>query len=348
MLAYDQIQNVHLELTTRCNASCPMCARNVYGGVRNPNVPDAELSFDDIQKIFPRELVAKLKFLYVCGSFGDGIVARDTDVIFRYFREKNKNLLLQLHTNGSARSTNWWIELAKLGVRVRFAIDGMETTNEIYRRGTNWHLIMKNAASFINAGGHADWDFLIFKHNEHEVSAARALSEKMGFQNFYTKKTNRFVDPDSSIILEKFPVKDRFGKIEYYLEQPSKMNRCSGDASVVRTILDDKIEIACRSSQEKSIYVSAEGFVFPCCWTAFQIYSNRYPNLTAPVLKMLPEGLAELDAKSRPISEILKSSFFLNSLPESWNSESPPIWPRLAVCEKNCSKGKNLFDLQFQ
>ena len=42
--------------------------------------------------------------------------------------------------------------------------------------------------AFINAGGRARWDFLIFAHNEHQVDEAEALATKWGFKSFYQEK----------------------------------------------------------------------------------------------------------------------------------------------------------------
>jgi len=36
---YEQLRIVHLELTHRCNAACPMCARNIHGGAVSPDMP---------------------------------------------------------------------------------------------------------------------------------------------------------------------------------------------------------------------------------------------------------------------------------------------------------------------
>ena len=38
------IRSVHLEITTRCNAACPMCKRNLDGGKDIPNLAITELS----------------------------------------------------------------------------------------------------------------------------------------------------------------------------------------------------------------------------------------------------------------------------------------------------------------
>ena len=50
---------------------------------------------------------------------------------------------------------------------------------------------MTNVKSFIQAGGEAHWEFLVFKHNEHQVEEARNLAREMGFKEFYLKKRRR-------------------------------------------------------------------------------------------------------------------------------------------------------------
>ena len=58
---YDELRIVHLELTHRCNAACPMCARNIHGGAVNPDMPLSELSLDDVKAILLPELIGRLK-----------------------------------------------------------------------------------------------------------------------------------------------------------------------------------------------------------------------------------------------------------------------------------------------
>ena len=61
---YEDIRAVHLEITENCQASCPMCDRNVKGGRDNPNLGDKnglhELTVADVQKILPPEFVKQL------------------------------------------------------------------------------------------------------------------------------------------------------------------------------------------------------------------------------------------------------------------------------------------------
>ena len=44
---YEEIRTVHLEVTSKCNARCPMCLRTICGGKTNPQLPLVELSLAD-------------------------------------------------------------------------------------------------------------------------------------------------------------------------------------------------------------------------------------------------------------------------------------------------------------
>ena len=65
----------------------------------------------------------------------------------------------------------------------------MEDTHSMYRIGTDYNKIIQNATAFINAGGTAEWCFIKFKHNEHQVEEARSIAEQMGFSLFVEKNS---------------------------------------------------------------------------------------------------------------------------------------------------------------
>ena len=83
MYNYTDIREVHLEVTQRCQAACPMCDRNENGGVDNRHIDNSELSLDDCKRIFSPEFVKQLKTMYMCGNLGDPIIAHDTLEIFK-------------------------------------------------------------------------------------------------------------------------------------------------------------------------------------------------------------------------------------------------------------------------
>ena len=39
---FDTVREFHVEISSRCNAACPMCARNVLGGATKPDLELAD------------------------------------------------------------------------------------------------------------------------------------------------------------------------------------------------------------------------------------------------------------------------------------------------------------------
>lgn len=340
MYRYEAIREVHVELTTRCNASCPQCPRNISGGEVNPGLPLTELTLDDVERLFPQELLGRLRKIYACGNYGDPMVARDTLAIFEHLRRASVAIELGMFTNGSGRTASFWADLAKVVSYVRFSIDGLEDTNHLYRRGTHWPRIMESVEAFIGAGGRAEWDFIVFKHNEHQIDEARALAERLGFQRFFLKKTSRFAGATRGK-----QVRERDGSAAYVIEEPD--NPLFRNAAVVqlaqvgdRGQLADyqaETEITCKAVAHSRLYVSAEGLVFPCCWTG-ALYPPSRPPGTAQMwdlVRRLPDGKASLDGRTRSIREIVEGSFFQELVPAGWTPRSVKEG-RLEQCIKAC------------
>lgn len=385
---YEDIKTVHLEVTDRCNAACPMCARNINGGEDNPQLPDVELTLEDVKKIFLPEFISQLDRMYMCGNFGDPIVAKDTLEIFQYFRENNSRMTLSLHTNGSAKSIKWWKELAGvLGTRgyVVFSIDGLEDTNHLYRQNTVFSKIMENAKSFIDAGGRARWDYIVFAHNEHQVEQSEILAKEMGFEKFQFKKSARFFSNVSGTTKEIHQASNRKGTSALLqtpqnpkyrnsiLDELSKISKT--DESPIKFLpskvtdlsklgsqkfsLDedkktpmekvwDKAEIQCKVAKEKSLYISAEGIVQPCCWTANQMYVWYWNPRSSQIWELIDQvGKDNINAKNKSLKEIVDGLFFQKILPESW-SKSSCAEGKLAVCAKTCGSKYDAFTEQFR
>ncbi len=346
MYAYEDIRVIHLEMTSRCNSACPMCARNLQGGVTNPNLPITELTLADIRTMFPEDFVARLTSMYMCGNYGDAMAARDTLETFAYFRAANPKMFLRLITNGSGRKPEWWAELAKVTSATTFSIDGLEDTNHLYRRHTDWSTIMRSAEAYIGAGGRAEWDFVVFKHNEHQVDAARALAERLGFKRFTAKRTDRFMSR-GKVVTEK-PVYDRDGSIAYYLEMPTgeayQNSAVKAVDSMVKTGMTyndyaGATDVVCKATKEAKIYASAEGLVFPCCWVG-GIYSsglNAEAGEMWPLLRTLPGGKYALSALRRPLREVIEDPFFQSMIPATWVPGSKER-KDFTLCARMCGK----------
>lgn len=330
------------------------------GGKDNPQLPLTDLSLNDIKTIFSSGFLSHLDKIFMCGNYGDPVAAPDTLEAFSYFRETNPNTRLGLNTNASARPTSWWSDLGSLiskdGDYCKFSIDGLADTNHIYRRNTNFDKIIANASAFIQAGGKAHWDFIVFKHNEHQVEEARDLARKLGFINFQVKKTGRFFSNASMSGKDTQVVHDREGNVVYEIEKPTdpafqntalaRENELKDRYGSLEAYLDHT-PILCKTAAEKSIYVSAEGLVFPCCWTANQLYVWYLGERSSPMWKLVDEagGKDAIDARLHPIESIIDGRFF-RFIEESWNKPSCKDG-KLKVCAKTCGSEFDPFKAQF-
>jgi MoaA/NifB/PqqE/SkfB family radical SAM enzyme len=355
------IKSVHVEMTSRCNAACPMCARNVLGGQDNPNLPLTELSLDQFKKALPPSFVAHLNKIFLCGNYGDPIAAKDTLAALQYIRAVNPTTRLGINTNASAKDVEWWSELGALlsqdGDYCKFSLDGLEDTNHLYRRGTQWDRIMRNVRAFIAAGGKAHWDFIVFRHNEHQIEEARQMSRDMGFELFQVKKTGRFYSNTKSQGKDEQEVKNRKGEIEYVLEKPldpqwqnqalQKENDLVNRYGSMDSYLDST-PIVCKTGAEKSIYLSAEGLVFPCCWTGNQMYLWYHQPESTPIWDLIRNvgGKDAISALNHSIDDIIEGPFF-QSIEDTWSKPSCAAG-KLKVCAKTCGTEFDQFKMQFQ
>jgi MoaA/NifB/PqqE/SkfB family radical SAM enzyme len=340
MFNFSELKRIHVELTSLCQASCPMCARNYHGGLPNKNLPIDEISYEQFQQIFTEEVLNQIEHIYFCGNYGDPIMSNHLIDIVKYCVRTNARLSLGIHTNGSARSTEWWKELASSLPRnhcVHFALDGLEDTHHLYRIGTNYGKIIENAKAFISAGGIAEWVFISFKHNENQVEQARITASQLGFAKFVHKQTIRFVEKPW------FDVVDRKGKVQYKLEPPTESAINFIKPEVVKGYKKylQMAEIKCKVKQEKSLYVDAFKNLWPCCWIGAIPYSYSDSNSISysyqldniESIKNLVEELGGYDSTNllkNSIKDIINSDIWSNIWDEYWNEK------KLPTCAKIC------------
>lgn len=353
---YNEIKAVHLEITDKCNASCPMCSRNKNGGEVNQHLPNAELSLEDIKLMFPIRFVQQLDRVYMCGNFGDPIVARDTLEVYRYLRQCNPKITLGMNTNGSARSEEWWEELGSIFGRygyVVFGIDGLEDTHHLYRKDTSFDKIIDNAIAFMK-GGRARWDFIVFNHNEHQIEEARIFSVQLGFEQFRIKKTGRFFSNTTLQAKGSKDVMGRNGEVLYQIAPPEnpdlrnmsleREQKIIADFGSMENYLDGTV-VSCQVAESKEIYISADGYVFPCCWTAALIYSRWWEEKGTDEVTALINtsgGFNSISLHHNSIKDIVHGEFFRN-IKESWRNAD-----RLQICSRICGENFNQFKDQYK
>jgi hypothetical protein len=314
----------------------------------------AELSLDHVKTILT-PIVDQLHYVYACGNYGDPIVAHECLDIMRWLRSKNDGLSLGLHTNGSARSVDWWRDLGNLmsrpGDHVKWGIDGLAGTNHLYRRKTNWQTIMENARGFIAAGGRAHWEYIVFRHNEHEIEAARSLSASMGFERFTTKRTARFMDPSTLGPRDTQPVMGTDGEIEYHLEQPLSPEWQNPAMMMQSKVVErygsidgylGSCHIRCKVEEDNSIYISSEGLVFPCCWTANQLYAPYAGN---EIWNIIGDDISSISAVKHGLQAVVNNDVF-SKIKAGWSQDLEH--GRLKTCARICGNGIDKYAGQWK
>ena len=338
MFTFNELKSIHLEITNNCQARCPMCSRNQHGGEVNPNLKMSDWSLQDFKDIITTEVAQQVNHIYFCGNFGDPLLNNDLLEMCEYLTSQNSQLKVRIHTNGGARKVEWWEKLATVLPKdhaVIFGIDGLEDTHHLYRIGTTYDNVVKNAQAFINAGGIAEWVFIKFKHNEHQVQEAERRAKEYGFRQFTVKNTNRFIDG------VEFDVRDLKGNVIYKLQPPTDNVVKFIDKSVIEKI-DDWVSnstIECKAQQENEIYIDAHRDVFPCCFLASAPYYHVEP--TSAVLgvkkriveehETLLKDIGIIHASiSRSVKDIIQSSEWQDVWYTSWENK------KLLTCSRIC------------
>ena len=112
----------------------------------------------------------------------------------------------------------------------------------------------------------------------------------------------------------------------------------------------DKTPINCKVAAEKSLYVSAMGRAFPCCWTANQLYPWYFKEKQSYMWKLLTEvenGVDSLDLKKNSLESVVNGEFFQDVLLKSWKRESVKQG-KPKCCAKTCGSEFDPFKEQFE
>jgi len=336
MFKFTELKSIHLEISNNCQASCPMCNRNINGGLDNPLIKIRNWSLDEFKQIMTPEVLNQLDSYYFCGNFGDPMLNNDLIEMCQYSTEVAPNTMVAIHTNGGARNTEWWAHLAHAlpkQHRVVFALDGLADTHHLYRVGTKFDDIIGNAKAFISAGGIAEWVFIKFKHNEHQVEAAKKMAGDLGFDNFVLKNSSRFIlEPQVKVV-------DRKGNTTHYIEPATDVPLKFIDKAVIsayKEIVSTSI-ISCKSKHEKEIYIDAYCEVLPCCWLASVPYSYINPDdaleVRTEMLRQhheLVNSLGNINALTRSVKDIIESNEYQSAWDTYWTTN------KLITCARTC------------
>ena len=297
MWSSDTVEWIDVELTSFCNIDCPGCFRQVKKTKVNNILNKDAISFDQLKNWITRKEFPNLNLLNFCGSVDEPTLHPELLKIVDHF---SKICNINISSNGSTKTKTFWKNLGKYKISVFFGIDGVDQKSlEKYRIGSSFKKIQENYRSFIEAGGSATWQFIVFDHNEHLIEEAESISKQEGFKHFRTIYSHRKGNQESK-------------KIQRNQEE----------------------EIVCKYANQKRIFISHTGIILPCCFLNseyLQVYAGNKPNTKFDNKYIELGGPLELGLKYNNAEDILEGDLF-NYIVDSWKNE--PVERCLNTCKQ--------------
>jgi MoaA/NifB/PqqE/SkfB family radical SAM enzyme len=291
------------------------------------------MTLEEAQKIFTPEFLNQLTRIDINGNFGDAVMNPDTVDIIRYFKSCNPEIIICISSNAGARDQKFWKNLANLHVQVAFCIDGLEDTHSLYRQNTIYKTVIKNAKTFIEAGGIATWKMINFDHNRHQQTRAKELSKLLGFNHF------ELVDHGRNTA----PVFDKNKKLLHVIGNPVSTefeilwkNRTTDDVLLEDIVLDrQECKIDCKVKKKKSLYISSTADVYPCCFLGFNPKSYGHGNYHSAANAQFRDAVQKNNALQYTLSECIE---WFSYVGKSWTI---PTFEqgRLVICNDVCGSG---------
>ena len=335
-----------IDVTTYCNAKCPQCSRtdpNSGGLPKTKYLPLMNWTLSDIQAAYPKEQLRDVAYIQMCPTWGDAMMNPEIYEITKYFLENMKPRSgYEIITNGSMRDEEFWFNFTGLGIIAKdrrmhfgicFDVDGIDQEmHSRYRRNTDLSKVLRNMKMFSsNPRNMTRSQSVIFKHNQDYTEEIKKLAYENGSTNHAFVKSSRF-EMDKS---RHGTYQPRYFKNENheweYLEWADK----EFEKPYMSLIEDPAIiqhKVACKWSIKNTLNINFDGQVWPCCYFG----SANYEKWTGEFLKndIIKEYnllAKEHNVKYTPLRDILKSTWYRESLPKSID-EAP-----ISQCLRQCS-----------
>jgi len=335
MISLNDINAIEFGITNRCNAGCPLCARHNYGTSQlHDNIKKLNnLDFEFFKKItdglgaYSKNINADF-----VGTIGDCVMHPEVLEIATYASQKYNKI--EIHTNGSARSKEFWTALGKLpNLKIVFSIDGLEDTHHLYRINTDYNKILQNAKTYIDAGGYAIWKFIKFQHNEHQVEEAKSIAKSLNFQKFKSIASARWALPSVTVSATEYKNKINKNKDTVTLNPSS-----DADVTMIKKYQDRSFQldsINCRTISEGLLYIDEYGKLWPCCYfnSVYSIKHKWFMPYWKNIESIYGEDFNSLE--NNTIGSLLDHDYFANYLPKSFNNADKVCNRCIQVCSKN-------------
>jgi len=293
------IKGLHIELTNKCTLKCPRCSRTEFIDRFPKKWKNIDIDIEELLRFIDVDISNTR--INLCGNYGDPIYHDGLVDAVKGLKDKGANV--NIATNGSYRSADWWLSLADTldeNDHVTFAIDGLPDNFTKYRINADWQSMIQGIDIISESKARMIWQYILFSYNVKNVQQALRLSKDLGFDEFFTMDSGRW-DNGSEWLT---PNIDSVSQ----LKQDWKKGK--------------PIDIDPKCSDQARHYISADGFYTPCCWMGEHRF--YYKSEFFKDRKMY-------DIRENTLSEILGREHVINFYNNIKDS-------KLDVCQFNCPK----------
>ena len=246
----DNLVGLHIEPTNICTLKCPGCARTRFIDQWPQHWKNHSLDIDQLLMFLDINLTG-LNIL-LCGNYGDPIY--HPDFVEFVAKLKQRGSVINIITNGSYRTKEWWKALTSVLTSVdciTFSVDGIPTNFTQYRINADWDTIKQGMEISAESACQTEWKYIPFSFNSADINSANHLSQQLGIDRFFINPSNRFDEQTEFLKPEKNLVGSKYNTQMLWKSTISKKN---------------PVNPKCINNKEH--FITADGYYSPCCFIA--------------------------------------------------------------------------------
>jgi radical SAM protein with 4Fe4S-binding SPASM domain len=234
-----------IEVTTHCNAKCPLCPT----GLGTLNRPKEHLDVGLFKRVVNEIRPEKVMFW----NFGEPFLHPYIYSMFRYAADMKCEGWVS--SNGYALyHPDRFDEILTSGLKyLIISLDGLDQkTLETYRVGVNFDRVFNGLVDLMalrpdRSGLRVIWQFVTMRHNEHQLERARKIAQNLGCL-FWSKRVNL------AMIQDDKPVEESLD----WLPVTSTLSRYDENGMIKQGLQPCHFV-------EHSLVLLADGRIAPCC-----------------------------------------------------------------------------------
>ena len=245
--------SITTEPTNQCNLNCLECPT----GNKLTNVSKGKMDFGNYKKII--DDVKKFVIYQMLYFQGEPFLHPDLFKMIKY--SDDNNIYTNISSNGHFLTTENSVKIIKSGLKkIIISVDGTtQESYEKYRVGGKLNVVLKGVKNLVKAKKAFNSkypkitiQFLVFSHNEDEISEIKALSKELSVDKLEIKSA-QINHPDNYSLIPKTEKYARYKK--------------TGSKYIIKSKLQNKC-----FRLWSTMVITWNGSVIPCCFDKHNIY----------------------------------------------------------------------------